>query len=116
MREALQNLQAEGLVESSPTGGFVVTRLSADELARIYPMRRLLETGVLRRAGIPGAGEAAALAAHGRPIDALGRGATGELAGHTDGHRGGSERDVVSILPYPPGAPGRPISGDTGQE
>ena len=184
VREALQNLQAEGLVEAAPSGGFVVARLSADELAQIYLMRRLLETEMLRRAGLPGADEVAALAElnarmerlvdqwsapgwkrlnrelhfrmfrlsglvhvvaevsrlwdktepyrsvyssqhavrvriiaeHGQLIDALGRGATEELIEHMDGHRGASERDVVSILTYPPGPPGRPISGGTGQD
>src|SRR5262245_28987329 len=49
VREALKNLEAEGLVEPSPSGGFVVARLSADELSQIYLMRRLLETELLRR-------------------------------------------------------------------
>jgi DNA-binding GntR family transcriptional regulator len=49
LREALQNLQAEGLVQPSATGGFVVTRLSSTELAQFYLMRRLLETELLRR-------------------------------------------------------------------
>jgi DNA-binding GntR family transcriptional regulator len=49
VREALKNLQADGLVEAAPTGGFVVTRLSSDELSQIYVMRRLLETELLRR-------------------------------------------------------------------
>jgi DNA-binding GntR family transcriptional regulator len=48
VREALQNLQAEGLVQASVTGGFVVTRLSSTELAQFYLMRRLLETELLR--------------------------------------------------------------------
>lgn len=52
VREALKNLQAEGLVEVSPSGGFMVARLAADELEQIYLMRRLLETEMLRR--IPG--------------------------------------------------------------
>ncbi|HEX4251354.1 MAG TPA: GntR family transcriptional regulator, partial [Pseudonocardia sp.] len=47
LREALQNLQAEGLVRPSATGGFVVTRLSSTELAEFYLMRRLLETELL---------------------------------------------------------------------
>ncbi|WIX75475.1 GntR family transcriptional regulator [Amycolatopsis carbonis] len=49
VREALKNLEAEGLVEPSPSGGFVVARLSADELSQIYLMRRLLETELLRQ-------------------------------------------------------------------
>jgi DNA-binding GntR family transcriptional regulator len=49
VREALKGLEADGLVEASPTGGFVVVRLSAEELSQIYLMRRLLETELLRR-------------------------------------------------------------------
>jgi DNA-binding GntR family transcriptional regulator len=62
VREALKNLQAEGLVEASPGGGFVVARLSADELAQIYLMRRLLETEMLRRVGPVPADEIPAIA------------------------------------------------------
>ena len=173
VREALANLQAEGLVDASPGGGFVVARLSADELAEIYLMRRLLETELLRRAGAAGTDEISALAElnarmdslvgqwsahewkrlnrelhfrmfrlsglshvvaevsrlwdktepyrsvyssqhavrvriiteHDRLIDALRRGASEELIEHMDSHRGASERDVVSILTSPPGAP-----------
>jgi DNA-binding GntR family transcriptional regulator len=57
VREALQNLQAEGLVQPSVTGGFVVTRLSSTELAQFYLMRRLLETELLRRVESVPAGE-----------------------------------------------------------
>ncbi len=49
VREALKSLQADGLVEPSPSGGFVVVRLSGDELSQIYLMRRLLETEMLER-------------------------------------------------------------------
>jgi DNA-binding GntR family transcriptional regulator len=49
LREALKTLQAEGLVGPGPSGGFAVTRLSADELGQFYLMRRLLESEVLRR-------------------------------------------------------------------
>lgn len=49
VREALKSLEADGLVEASPTGGFVVVRLSSDELSQIYLMRRLLETELLGR-------------------------------------------------------------------
>jgi DNA-binding GntR family transcriptional regulator len=56
VREALQNLQAEGLVQPSVTGGFVVTRLSSTELAQFYLMR-LLETELLRRVESVPAGE-----------------------------------------------------------
>jgi DNA-binding GntR family transcriptional regulator len=62
VREALQNLQAEGLVGPSPGGGFVVARLSAGELAQIYLMRRLLETEMLHRVGPVPADEISAIA------------------------------------------------------
>jgi DNA-binding GntR family transcriptional regulator len=66
VREALKNLQAEGLVAASASGGFEVARLSAEELSQIYLMRRLLETELLRRIeSVPGSrldGEIAALA------------------------------------------------------
>ncbi|GAB2996768.1 GntR family transcriptional regulator [Amycolatopsis acidiphila] len=61
VREALKNLESEGLVEPSPTGGFVVARLSADELSQIYLMRRLLETELLRRVSSVPEAELAAL-------------------------------------------------------
>lgn len=170
VREALKNLQAEGLVEASPSGGFVVARLSADELEQIYLMRRLLETEMLRR--IPGPVDDAEITAltglndrlaeaAGRPssrewkqlnrdlhfrmfalsglphvvaevarlwdktepyrsvystehatrlrildehvkiIDALRRGDTDELIAQMNGHRGASERSVVSVLTSP---------------
>jgi DNA-binding GntR family transcriptional regulator len=43
VREALQSLLADGVVEHIPNFGYQVTRLNADELAQIYLMRRLLE-------------------------------------------------------------------------
>jgi DNA-binding GntR family transcriptional regulator len=49
VREALKNLEADGLVAASPSGGFVVARLSPEELSQIYLMRRLLETELLSR-------------------------------------------------------------------
>lgn len=49
VREALKSLEADGLVQASPTGGFVVVRLSSAELSQIYLMRRLLETELLAR-------------------------------------------------------------------
>lgn len=170
VREALKNLQADGLVEASPSGGFVVARLSADELKQIYLMRRLLETEMLRR--VPGPVDDSEIAAltelndrlaasadrpssrewkqlnrdlhfrmfalsglthvlaevarlwdktepyrsvysaehatrlrildeHVKIIDALRRGDTGELIIQMDGHRGTSERSVVSVLTSP---------------
>jgi DNA-binding GntR family transcriptional regulator len=43
VREALQALLADGVVEHVPNVGYRVTRLRAEELSQIYMMRRLLE-------------------------------------------------------------------------
>jgi DNA-binding GntR family transcriptional regulator len=50
VREALNSLQAEGLVQIEPNRGAYVTTLSADELREIFDLRVLLETEALRRA------------------------------------------------------------------
>jgi len=48
VREALIQLEAEGLVESVPHRGAVVTRLSEEEVADVFALRRLLEPRLLR--------------------------------------------------------------------
>jgi len=50
VREALNSLQAEGLVQIEPNRGAFVTTLSAEELHELFDLRVLLETDVLRRA------------------------------------------------------------------
>lgn len=50
VREALQQLKAEGLVTFYPNRGAVVTALSATEVDEIYAMRIALETTALQRA------------------------------------------------------------------
>jgi DNA-binding GntR family transcriptional regulator len=50
VREALNSLQAEGLVQIEPNRGAYVTTLSADELREIFDLRVMLETEALRRA------------------------------------------------------------------
>ncbi|HEY0589252.1 MAG TPA: GntR family transcriptional regulator [Pseudoduganella sp.] len=50
VREALNSLQAEGLVQIEPNRGAYVTTLGADELHELFDLRVLLETDVLRRA------------------------------------------------------------------
>jgi DNA-binding GntR family transcriptional regulator len=50
IREALRRLEAEGLVESRPRRGTVVTGLALDELADLYELRRLLEGELAARA------------------------------------------------------------------
>jgi DNA-binding GntR family transcriptional regulator len=47
VREALHALQTEGIVRHSRHQGYFVAKFSADELAEIYLMRRLLETALL---------------------------------------------------------------------
>jgi len=48
VREALSTLQAEGVLVYRANSGFAVARFSAEDLAEIYLMRRLLETELLR--------------------------------------------------------------------
>ncbi|NNN20299.1 MAG: GntR family transcriptional regulator [Acidimicrobiaceae bacterium] len=48
IREALQGLEAEGLVTYQRNRGYVVTRLSAGLLQQAYRMRELLETELLQ--------------------------------------------------------------------
>jgi DNA-binding GntR family transcriptional regulator len=50
VREALRDLEAEGLVTSFPHRGAMVTRLSPDELEDIYDMRVVLEEMATRLA------------------------------------------------------------------
>ncbi len=50
VREALRQLEAEGLVVFHAHRGAVVTTLSLDEIAELFEVRAQLETGVLRRA------------------------------------------------------------------
>lgn len=50
IREALNHLQAEGLVEMIPNRGAVVTLLSLIEVEEIYAIRQALETLALERA------------------------------------------------------------------
>ncbi len=49
LREAFQRLAGEGLVELLPQRGARVTELAADEAARIYELRLLLEPLALRQ-------------------------------------------------------------------
>ena len=44
VREALHNLQREGLVRSIPRIGYVVTPIDEEEIAKICKIRELLET------------------------------------------------------------------------
>lgn len=48
IRDALRQLEAEGLVSIHPTKGAQVARLDAAELREIFGMRVILETGALR--------------------------------------------------------------------
>lgn len=50
VREALRDLEAEGLVTSFPHRGAIVTRLSAEELQDIYDIRVILEEMATRLA------------------------------------------------------------------
>jgi DNA-binding GntR family transcriptional regulator len=50
VREALRQLQSEGLVTYQANRGATVTALSPDEIAEIYDIRAILETSAIRRA------------------------------------------------------------------
>lgn len=50
VREALRALEQEGLVESNPRRGWMVTLLTEDEIREIYELRSLLEQKALRDA------------------------------------------------------------------
>ncbi len=52
VREALRDLEAEGLVTIFPHRGAIVTKLSADELQDIYDIRATLE-GMATRLAVP---------------------------------------------------------------
>ena len=48
VREALTMLQMEGIVNYTPHVGHTVARLTAEQLAEIYTMRKMIETEMLR--------------------------------------------------------------------
>lgn len=50
VREALRQLESEGLVTYQPNRGATVSALSTAEIREIYEIRSLLETGAIRRA------------------------------------------------------------------
>jgi DNA-binding GntR family transcriptional regulator len=50
VREALRQLEAEGLVTFTPHKGAVVPRLSLEEIGELFELRALIEVDVLRRA------------------------------------------------------------------
>lgn len=50
IREALRNLQAEGLVEFAPNRGAVIARLTTDDLEEIFLIRAPLEALAMERA------------------------------------------------------------------
>jgi DNA-binding GntR family transcriptional regulator len=50
VREALRQLQSEGLVTYQPNRGATVSALSPDEIREIYEIRAILETAAIRRA------------------------------------------------------------------
>ncbi|ALL79269.1 hypothetical protein AD006_28500 (plasmid) [Pseudonocardia sp. EC080610-09] len=72
IREALQILQADGVVAYERNRGYFVTQFSADEMRQLYLARDLLETAVLTELGRPGEEELAALVAINEEIRAAG--------------------------------------------
>jgi DNA-binding GntR family transcriptional regulator len=50
VREALRQLEVEGLVTFSPHAGAVVSTLSLDEISELFELRAMLEADLMRRA------------------------------------------------------------------
>ena len=50
VREALRQLQSEGLVSYQPNRGATVSALTSEEIREIYEIRAILETAAIRRA------------------------------------------------------------------
>jgi DNA-binding GntR family transcriptional regulator len=50
VREALRQLESEGLVDYQPNRGATVSALSGSEIREIYEIRAILETAAVRRA------------------------------------------------------------------
>ena len=50
VREALRQLQSEGLVDYQPNRGATVSALTPEEIREIYDIRAILETSAVRRA------------------------------------------------------------------
>ncbi|MGH7460513.1 MAG: GntR family transcriptional regulator, partial [Longimicrobiales bacterium] len=50
VREALRQLEVEGLVTFSPHVGAIVSTLSLDEISELFELRAVLETELLKRA------------------------------------------------------------------
>ncbi|MFV0253792.1 MAG: GntR family transcriptional regulator [Beutenbergiaceae bacterium] len=48
IREALRQLESEGIVKHTPNAGYAITKLTASELDQTYVVRGLLETRLLR--------------------------------------------------------------------
>lgn len=57
LREALRSLEADGVVSYQPNRGYVVTRLSPEELVQLYRMRELLETELIMSLRAPSKSE-----------------------------------------------------------
>ncbi|HEX8966864.1 MAG TPA: GntR family transcriptional regulator [Chloroflexota bacterium] len=70
IREALEALAAEGLLNHDQNRGYFVTRFGAREVAQIYLMRRLLETELLVSLDWPDAEQLASLERIGRAASA----------------------------------------------
>jgi DNA-binding GntR family transcriptional regulator len=82
VREALRQLQSEGLVSYQANRGATVTALTPDEIKEIYEIRVILETAAIRQAA-PRLAEAT-LAEAGRRLDAAERATESSLWGTLD--------------------------------
>ena len=54
LREALVQMEQEGMVRSEPAKGFTVCELTSQDVQEIYPLRAVLEPYALHCAGLPG--------------------------------------------------------------
>ncbi|MBS8227343.1 GntR family transcriptional regulator [Vannielia litorea] len=57
LRDALQRLEAEGLVDIFPQSKTVVTRINPDEIEEAHFLRRAVEIEVVRKLAVEGVGE-----------------------------------------------------------
>jgi len=57
LREALRTLESEGVVTYETNRGYVIARLTEDDLAQIFSMRGALERDLLRTIARPGPGD-----------------------------------------------------------
>ncbi|TWG98589.1 DNA-binding GntR family transcriptional regulator [Nocardioides sp. J9] len=82
LREALRELESDGLVSYEANRGYAVARISAAELAQVYKLRAFLETEIFRSLPKPSKAQMAALVDINKRIEKASRdGDVGEMLG-----------------------------------